>query len=75
MKSLKESNAPARLLPRAAFVVQLGSGIDPVSGSAAGRVEHVSSGRAAHFASTTELLEFMQDTLVEQGVASASTRP
>lgn len=60
-----------RLLPRAAFVVQLGSGTDLTTGAAAGRVEHVFSGRAAHFHSTDELLAFIQCNLEQEGVDHA----
>lgn len=63
------SNVAPRLLPRAAFVVQLGTAIDLAAGTAAGRVEHVSSGRAAHFHTTTELLAFIQLNLEREGVS------
>lgn len=50
-------------------MVHLGPDIDATAGTVVGRVEHVLSGRAARFGSSAELLEFMQRTLVEQGVA------
>ena len=39
------------------FVVQFRTTTDFERGLVEGRVEHVASGRAAHFTSTTELLE------------------
>ncbi|HYD49421.1 MAG TPA: hypothetical protein VEB21_13790 [Terriglobales bacterium] len=50
--------APSR---DAAFVVHLTDGT--TDDQAHGRVEHVRSGRAAHFDSMHELLRFMQQTL------------
>lgn len=46
-----------------AFVVQFRSGSGP--GRFAGRVEHMSSARAAHFGSTDELLAFLTRALAE----------
>jgi len=40
-----------------AFVVQFRAATDFERGRVAGRVEHVASGRVAHFESTKELLE------------------
>jgi len=42
-----------------AFVVHLRPGTLPEEGRVAGRVEHVSSGRSAHFESLPELLAFL----------------
>jgi hypothetical protein len=49
--------------PHTAFVVQLTENPEMTSASLAGRVEHVVSGRAGHFASATELGAFMAKTL------------
>jgi hypothetical protein len=54
-----------RLSPDTAFVVQFGTRSDPAGGSAAGRVEHVQSGRTAHFNSVTDLLAFISQILAE----------
>jgi hypothetical protein len=42
-----------------AFVVHLRPEARPEEGRLAGRVEHVSSGRSAHFGSLAELLAFL----------------
>ena len=49
----------------AAFVVQFGAHSDPAGGRAGGRVEHVLSGRTAHFASVADLLAFISRILAE----------
>jgi hypothetical protein len=51
-----------------AFVVQLADPT-PLGTDLAGRVEHVSSGRAGHFASLAELARFLAD-VVRTGPAS-----
>ena len=55
-----------------AFVVHLRPGARPDAGRMAGRVEHVASGRSAHFESLPEMLAFvgrvlssLQDTATE----------
>jgi len=47
---------PGRLSPDRAFVVQLRG---RTGGAFSGRVEHVTSGEAAHFESAEELLAFL----------------
>ncbi len=47
------------------FVVQLHTEADVGRGRVVGRVEHVVSGRATHFASLPELLAFMARVLAE----------
>jgi hypothetical protein len=47
------------LSPQRAFVVQLRERTDVERGQWAGRVEHVTSGQAAHFESVEELLAFI----------------
>jgi hypothetical protein len=47
----------------AAFVVHLTDGGDAADEQAHGRVEHVRTGRSAHFDSLQELLRFMRQTL------------
>jgi len=42
-----------------AFLVQVRADADVAKGGLAGRVEHVASGQATHFASADELLAFM----------------
>jgi hypothetical protein len=42
-----------------AFVVHLRPGARPEQGQVAGRVEHIASGRSAHFGSLPELLAFL----------------
>ncbi len=50
-------------LPEGAFVVQFRSGAATLDGPLAGRVEHIVSGRAAHFNTQAELLAFLRDAL------------
>ncbi|MBX3025136.1 hypothetical protein KF840_09520 [bacterium] len=64
--SASTPDLPPKLVPYAAFVIQLATGFDPAAGAVVGRVEHVLSGRAARFASVPELLDFMQGTLAAQ---------
>ena len=61
--SRKHAPAAAALTPAGAFVVQFRADSDPLAGRAGGRVEHVQSGRAAHFASIDELLRFVSSAL------------
>jgi len=53
------------LLPHRAFVVQLREHADVARGQWVGRVEHVTSGQAAHFQSLEELLAFMERVLAQ----------
>jgi hypothetical protein len=46
-----------------AFVVQLSSTATGTRASLSGRVEHVASGRAAHFETLDELLAFIRQVL------------
>lgn len=61
----KEAGPPSsRAVARdAAFVVHLSEVAGEPGDQAHGRVEHVTSGRAAQFASLDELLRFMRQTL------------
>jgi len=54
---------PQRLSPRRAFVVQFREAAGTESDTFAGRVEHVVSGRAAHFNSARQLTGFMRQVL------------
>ena len=57
---------PERLAPLSvhrAFVVHFRTSTDIAQGQIAGRVEHVLSGQATHFASLEELLAFMARVL------------
>jgi len=59
------SSGPA---PRdAAFVVHLVEAAGDSGGHATGRVEHVTTGRAAHFTSADDLLRFMREVLATVG--------
>ena len=53
------------LLPHRAFVVQFREHADVARGQWAGRVEHVTSGQAAHFQSLEELLTFIARVLAQ----------
>ena len=53
------------LLPHRAFVVQLREYADVERGQWVGRVEHVTSGQAAHFQSCEELLAFIAGVLAQ----------
>jgi hypothetical protein len=57
------SPAPAPLSPHWAFVVQLHEGTPLTPQDIQGRVEHITSGQAAHFASLAALLAFMAQVL------------
>jgi len=55
---------PAHPLPaQRAFVVQVHAQAEVAQGRLAGRVEHVMSGQATHFASPEELLAFIARVL------------
>jgi hypothetical protein len=53
------------LTPQRAFVVQFLADTDPEAGRVAGRVEHVVSRQAVHFASLEALLTFIARVLRE----------
>ena len=61
----KHASAAAALTPAGAFVLQFRADSDPLAGRVGGRVEHVQSGRAAHFASIDELLRFVASALAQ----------
>jgi len=50
-----------------AFVLQFSRETNPRAGTFSGRVEHMSSGRRAHFASTRELLAVLEELLGKLG--------
>jgi hypothetical protein len=52
-----------------AFVVQFSSECETTGGAFSGRVEHLSSGRRAHFQSPEELIATLQQLLAELGRA------
>jgi hypothetical protein len=60
-----------------AFLVQVHAEAEVAQGRLAGRVEHVMSGQATHFASPEELLAFMARVLTPclLPVQSTSARP
>ena len=57
------TRADSLLLPEWAFVVQFRAETELERGRWAGRVEHVVSGQATHFASLEELVAFMARVL------------
>jgi len=57
------SDPDRRLAADGAFVVQFLTGSRLDGGAVGGRVEHVASGRTAHFASVDDLLRFFDDIL------------
>ena len=64
------------LPPERAFVVQLRAQSGPTAELFVGRVEHLASGAAEHFASATALITFIASVLAPEasaGPASAST--
>ena len=61
MKPLADTAHP--LPAQRAFLVQVHAAADVAQGHLAGRVEHVVSGQATHFASPEELLAFMARVL------------
>ena len=63
MKQQAAERSP--LSPHWAFVVQFRAETDVEQGRFVGRVEHVVSGQAAHFASLEELLAFMGRVLTQ----------
>jgi hypothetical protein len=54
-----------------AFVVQFSRQTEPATHSLSGRIEHLSSGRRAHFESPEELLEALCRLLEELGKEEA----
>ena len=66
---------PAHPLPaQRAFVVQVHAQAEVAQGRLAGRVEHVVSGQATHFASPEELLAFIARVLTPCLLPVQSTR-
>src|SRR5215470_15579721 len=59
---------------RRAFLVQVHAEAEVAQGRLAGRVEHVMSGHATHFASPEELLAFMARVLTPGHCPMPSTR-
>lgn len=55
----QDTEGQAPLSVHRAFVVHFRTNSDMTQGRMAGRVEHVASGQAVHFASLEELLGFM----------------
>jgi hypothetical protein len=54
-----------------AFVLQFPAGTDLEAGPFAGRIEHVASGRTAHFHTPEELRTFLAQVLAEVGAKDA----
>ena len=63
------------LSPHRAFVVQFRTETDVARGCVKGRVEHVMSGQAAHFASVEELLAFIERVLATMRAPPRRRRP
>ena len=64
---MNQETEPERRLPAArAFVVQFAATAEVAPGRLEGRVEHVVSGQATHFASLEDLLAFMARVLRQQ---------
>jgi len=61
----QDVEGPAPLSVHHAFVVHFRVNSDVAQGRMAGRVEHVVSGQAAHFATLDELLAFIARVLAE----------
>jgi hypothetical protein len=59
MPNVSDRKPLSTLPPEGAFVLQLQSGVDVGAGSIAGRVEHITTGRAMRFASLDDLLTFI----------------
>jgi len=55
----------APLSAKSAFVVHLTAAATDTSETIQGRIEHIPSGRATRFASSAELIGFMQQTLMQ----------
>jgi len=69
-KTANDSEQPA--LPAwKAFVVQFSRDTEDFASGCSGRVEHLSSGRRAHFESPGELLSILERLLNEMGRAGA----
>ena len=62
----QDAEGPAPLSVHRAFVVHFRMSTDIAQGRIEGRVEHVVSGRATHFASLEELLAFMARILTTE---------
>ena len=61
----QESRGQTPLSPHRAFVVQFRAETEVEQGRFVGRIEHVVSGRATHFASLEELLAFIARVLTQ----------
>ena len=59
---------PSALPIDRAFVVQFSPETSPADGHLGGRVEHVHSGRSAHFESLDQLLAFVGQVLTESSI-------
>lgn len=69
MNTRKEPRAPrtdAPLSTKLAFVVQFRTGSGGTTKAYSGRVEHMTSGRVAHFRSQAELWTFLERMLTEE---------
>lgn len=63
-----EENA-SPLLPQRAFVVHFRAATNIEAGMVTGRVEHVLSGRTAHFESLAHLLAFVHEILTAEAAS------
>jgi hypothetical protein len=56
------------------FVIQLRPSKDPAAGQLEGRVEHIDSGRSAHFHNVEELLAFLAAQVAQNAAPSSAER-
>lgn len=70
--SRRSAGLPNPLPTELAFVVQFGVGTGPTDAIAAGRIEHVVSGRQRRFASEMELLTALREMAAEAAPQSKS---
>ena len=66
LASSKMLRVEPALSPQRAFVVQFRVGTDTEPETFTGRVEHMISGRSAHFSAAKELLAFLRRVLSEK---------
>lgn len=68
------STARASLTAESAFVVHLAASATDTPGTIKGRIEHITSGRSTRFASTAELIGFMQRIVAAGSARGAGER-
>jgi len=75
MNTLVKTNVPSTFPQRKAFVLQFSADTGPHTGVFRGRIEHVTTGTGASFASTEELWSFVRSVLMQSSAVDALGLP